>query len=306
MSRRRKLGIILNPVAGRGHALRCEKKLVEYLQRAKQLFSLEHSGGPGDAIQLARQMSRNFDVIVAAGGDGTVNEVVSGVAGSRASVGVLPIGSGNDFGRMVGMPKQVDRAIELIIHGARKFFDLGKISIWNSDGQLKERFFVNTLGVGLDAEIAHETKCIKYLRGLPLYLLAAIRSLVTHVSNEYEILEGKKKRVQKAFFICAGNGKYEGGGFKVLPEAQPDDMRINLCVVHSAPIIKAIRLIPKLIAGKHTKDSLVSLWESKGLTIQAKKPFLLHVDGEVLEQKALKVNVSLSKKKIGIIIPSVG
>jgi diacylglycerol kinase (ATP) len=205
---------------------------------------------------------------------------------------------------MVGMPKRVDRAIDLIIHGEKRFFDLGKISFWNSDGQVKHGLFVNTLGVGLDAEIAHETKCIKHLHGLPLYLAGALKALMTHVSNEYEILEGKKRRIQKAFFICAGNGKYEGGGFKVLPEAIPDDLRLNLCIIHSAPIIKAIRLIPKLIAGKHTKDSLVSLWESKGLTIRARTPFLLHVDGEVLEQKAMKVDVSFSRKKISVVIPA--
>ncbi len=304
MSKRQRLGIILNPAAGRGHALRCQKALVEYLQAAKQSFSLEHTSGPGDATRMARQMSKQFSVVVAAGGDGTVNEVAAGVAGSRASLGVLPIGSGNDFGRMIGMPKRVDHAIELIIHGVKKFFDLGKISIWNSAGQLKQGIFVNTLGVGLDAEIAHQAKCIKHLSGLPLYLVAAIKSLVTHVSNEYELREGKKKRVHKAYFICAGNGKYEGGGFKVLPEAEPDDLRLNLCIVHSAPVIKAIRLIPKFIAGKHTKDSLISLWESKGLTIQAKNPFLLHVDGEVLEQSALKVDVSLSKQKIAVITPA--
>lgn len=199
MSKRQRLGIILNPVAGRGHALRCEKKLIEYLQRTKQAFNLEHTGGPGDATRMARQMSRTYDIIVAAGGDGTVNEVVAGVAGSKASIGVLPIGSGNDFGRMIGMPKRVDHAIELILHGTRKFFDLGKIAIWNSAGQLREGIFVNTLGVGLDAEIAYETKRIKYLRGLPLYLFAAVRSLVTHVSNEYELLEGKRKGFKKRF-----------------------------------------------------------------------------------------------------------
>lgn len=92
----------------------------------------------------------------------------------------------------------------------------------------------------------------------------------------------------------------------MVPEAELDDLRLNLCLIHAAPIMKAIHLIPQLIAGKHTKDPLVSLWTSKGLTIQAKKPFLLHIDGEILEEKALKVEVGLSRKKIGIITPAVG
>lgn len=306
MSKRQKLGIILNPIAGRGHALRCEKRIIEYLRTANQAFSLEKTSGRGDATVIAEQMKSEFNIIVAAGGDGTLNEVVIGVAGSDASVGILPVGSGNDYNRMIGIPPKVDRALETILHGARKIFDLGKISVWNSAGQLKKSLFVNTLGIGLDAEIAHESKCVKYLQGLPLYLFAAVKALVSHVSNEYEIKEGKKTRTLKAFLICAGNGKYEGGGFKMVPEAELDDLRLNLCLIHAAPIMKAIHLIPQLIAGKHTKDPLVSLWTSKGLTIQAKKPFLLHIDGEILEEKALKVEVGLSRKKIGIITPAVG
>ena len=97
---RPKLGIILNPIAGRGRALNLQIPLVNYLRRRNILFQLERSNRPGHATELSSQMSKEFDIIVAMGGDGTLNEVAAGVYGSMASLAILPIGSGNDFNRI--------------------------------------------------------------------------------------------------------------------------------------------------------------------------------------------------------------
>jgi diacylglycerol kinase (ATP) len=303
MYKQQELGIILNPAAGRGRAGEMRKRLVSCLQEKKIPFQLELTKEPGHAKEIAFRMSENFETIVAAGGDGTVNEVVSGIVGRKAAVAILPIGSGNDFSKVIGISKTIDHAIDAIINGRRKLLDLGKVSYWNNSGEKKERYFINTLGMGLDAEIAKETKQIKFLRGLPLYLLAAIKAIQKHSPNEYKITEDKITKFERAFFICAGNGCFEGGGFKLLPNANPNDSLLDICILGVMPIHKAIGIIPKLINGTHENLPKVSMWESRKFIIEGKNTFILHGDGEIFEENTMRAEIKLAPSQISFVIP---
>jgi YegS/Rv2252/BmrU family lipid kinase len=298
-----KLGIILNPAAGRGRARYAAKLIIEYLHRKKIPFYLEKTSGPGDAKDIAAKIRDKFEIIVAAGGDGTVNEVATGIIGSKAALALLPIGSGNDFNRIIEIPKRISHAIDFILNGKRKLLDIGQVSIWNSHGEKTKRFFINTLGMGLDAEIANETKNIKFIRGLPLYLLAAVKAIRKHSPNEYKIKEGNKTRTEQAFLICIGNGSYEGGGFKLLPNAAPDDSFLDTCLIRTMPILKILRLIPCLIKGTHGGERRISIWKSRQISIKASKPFILHGDGEILENNTIRAEIELAAKKICVIVP---
>jgi lipid kinase, YegS/Rv2252/BmrU family len=298
-----KLGIVLNPIAGRGRALKIEKSLIEYLHQRNIVFQLEKTKGPRHATDLSSQMSKEFDIIVAMGGDGTVNEVAAGLIGSTASLAVFPIGSGNDFNRLIGIPKTMKLAIDTIISGTKKFFDLGRAVIQNSTGMTQVKHFTNTLGIGIDAQIAKEAQSIKYLRGLPLYVVAAIKALSTYSPNEYTISDNGTTRKEKAYLICAGNGIYEGGGFKMLPDASPSDAKLNICLIRKMSVWNAIPLVPKIIQGAHREHSKVTLWDSKGLRISSEQPFILHGDGEIFEENAVDVKIDLIPKAISVIMP---
>ena len=303
MYKQPELGIILNPAAGRGRAGDIRKRLVSCLQQKKIPFQLELTRGAGHATEIAFRMSKSFKTIVAAGGDGTVNEVVSGIVGRRIAIAILPIGSGNDFSKVLGISKKIDHAIDAMINGARILLDIGKVIYWNHWEEKRERYFINTLGMGLDAEIAKETKQIKFLRGLPLYLLAAIRALQKHSPNEYKITEDKITKVERAFFICAGNGCFEGGGFKLLPNAKPNDSLLDICILGVMPIHKAIATIPKLINGTHENLQKVSMWRSQKFIVEAKNTFILHGDGEIFEENTLRAEVKIAPSHISFIIP---
>jgi len=303
MYKQKELGIILNPAAGRGRAGDITERLVSCLQEKKIPFQLEFTRMPGHAKEIAFRMSEIYKTIVAAGGDGTVNEVVSGIVGKKASIAILPIGSGNDFSKIIKMSKKINDAIDAIINGSKKLFDLGKVSYWNHSGEKKERYFINTLGMGLDAEIAKETKQIKFLRGLPLYLLSAIRAIQKHSPNEYKIIEKKKIMIRRAFFICTGNGCFEGGGFKLLPNANPNDSLLDICILGVMPIHKAVSIIPKLINGSHENLQEVSMWKSRKFIIEAKNTFMLHGDGEIFEENTLRAEVKIAPSHISFIIP---
>jgi diacylglycerol kinase (ATP) len=300
-----KLGIVLNPTAGRGRAKNIEKSLVEFLRVRKIVFQLEKTKGTFHATILASQMCREFDIIVAVGGDGTVNEVATGMVGSTASLAIFPIGSGNDFNRIIGIPKKLNLAIDAIISGTKKLFDLGRVKIQNSLYIPQIKYFLNTLGIGIDAEIAKETKSIKYLRGLPLYILAAIKALSTYSPTEITIYDDSTTRTEKAYLLCAGNGIYEGGGFKMLPNANPSDSKLNICLIRKMPVWKSISVVPKIIKGTHGDHKMISLWESKILRISSNKPFIIHGDGEIFEEKAIEATIDLIPKAINIIVPRI-
>jgi len=249
-------------------------------------------------------MCKELDIIVAVGGDGTVNEVAEGMLESTASLAILPIGSGNDFNKIVGIPKKLNLAIETIISGKKKSIDLGKVIIKNYSGTTQIKHFINTLGIGIDAQIAKETQRIKYLRGLPLYIIAAIKALSIYSPNEYTIIDNDTTRKEKAYFICAGNGVYEGGGFKMLPDANPSDSILNICLIRKMSIWNAFHLVPKIITGIHGNHKMISMWNSKTLNITSEKPFILHGDGEIFEEKAINVEIDLIPKAITLIVHS--
>ena len=299
-----KLGIVLNPIAGRGRALNIEKPLVEYLRNRKIVFQLEKTGRPQHAIDISRQMCKELDIIIAVGGDGTVNEVATGIVGGIASLAFLPIGSGNDFNRVIGIPRNTNLAIDTIIAGTKRLIDFGRVKIQNLFGRTQQKYFINTLGIGIDAAIAKEVQRIKYLRGLPLYILAAVKALGTYSPNEYIIYENGIIKIENAFLLCAGNGIYEGGGFKMVPDANPSDSKLNICLIRKMPVWNALPLVPKIIQGKHRNHKMISMWDSKKMIISSRQPFILHGDGEIFEEDAVEVTIDLIPKAITVIMPN--
>jgi diacylglycerol kinase (ATP) len=302
MSDQNRLGIIMNPMAGRGKVHRIESHLIKVLQSKRIAYTLEKTNAPGDAVHIARHMSKTISTVVAVGGDGTVNEVVNGLVGSTAKLGVLPIGSGNDFNRTVGMPKNLHDALDIIVRGANKKIDLGKITIKNSAGSRQARYFINTLGIGIDAQIAKEVKTIKLLQGLPLYLLAAFKALATYKINKYHITDHQVSiRDERAFLICAGNGSYEGGGFKMLPDAINDDGLLDICLIRAMPILKSLPVIAKIIKGTHSKETKIEIWKSRYCKIESGTPFILHGDGEIFEENAIEAILEIAEEKMTVV-----
>ena len=255
------------------------------------------------ATELSRQMSSHVEIIVAMGGDGTLNEVAAGLLGSTASLAIFPIGSGNDFNRIIGIPQKMNLAIDTIISGSKEFIDLGRVAITNSHGSITVKYFINTLGIGIDAEIAKETKRIKYLRGLPLYIVAALKALSSYSPNEYVIRDGEKTIHEKAYLLSVGNGIYEGGGFKMLPGANPRDSKLMVCLIRKMSVWNAVPLIPKIIHGTHGGHKLITMWESQKLVISSIQPFILHGDGEIFEENATNVTIDLIPNAISLIVP---
>jgi len=302
MAQINELGIILNPNAGRGKALRVEKEILNCLRKKNIKFHLEHTKEPCHATMIAKNLVNQFDIVIAAGGDGTAHEVACGVLGSKASLAYLPIGSGNDFNKIVGMPKDITNAVDLIIQGKRKQIDVGNISILNNSKRTVNAFFFNTLGMGIDATIAKEARQIKHIRGLVLYLIAAIKALTYFTPIHFSVRIDGREMNEESFLFCIGNGKFEGGGFNMVPNALPDDQVFDICLIKKMPIKQALIVIPMVIKGTHGNHKKVYMSKAKDVKLIANDPFIVHADGEIIEDQAIELEARLAKEKLSVII----
>jgi diacylglycerol kinase (ATP) len=299
-----RFAFILNPRAGRGKALKFEARLLAYLKNRRLRYSFERTTEPLHATQLAAEASKEFDVVVAMGGDGTVHEVANGVAGTNASLAILPVGSGNDFNRLVCMPKQFEHAVETVIHGTKRVFDAGHLTYTDGpDNKQHQRHFMNSLGIGLDAIVADQVRKITWLRGLPLYLAAVLNTLRNLESYNLDIQMDGWHDNKNTFVLCIGNGMFEGGGFKLTPDADPYDDKFQVCVIEEMSFKKALRVIPKLITGKHGEHPSVMLRDTRVVEVKTTTPFAMHADGEVLGRAVSSIRAEVRPRAVNVIVP---
>jgi diacylglycerol kinase (ATP) len=297
-----RIAIILNPNAGRGKAIKAEKEIVNSLRKRNTEFILERTKCPLDAISIAQRLSNDFQTIIAAGGDGTANEVARGLIGTKATMGYIPIGSGNDFNKTVCMPLEIPQMIDKILAGKTRLIDVGNVKIKNSRDKIFIGRFINTVGMGIDAAVAKEAKQIKYIRGLLLYLFAALKALSFYKTTKFSIKLDNEEFEEKSFLLCVGNGKFEGGGFNMVPSAEPDDGHFDICLVKKMPIWDALNAIPMVIRGTHGSHKQVIMRQASKIELAAKEPFIVHADGEILEEKALKIEIEIAQEKLLVIV----
>lgn len=265
--------LIVNPTAGRGLTRRREEEAVRALRAAGMEFEVERTEAPEHATDLARRaVAAGARRIIACGGDGTVHEVAHGMWDSEAELGVLPFGSGNDFAQAHGIPSDVEGAVRVLMHGTPGRTDVGFF------GQMT---FVNTVGIGFDAEVSLESRRIRYLRGDMLYLLAVLRTLNRFRGMPMRITAPGYERDDFTFFITVAIGQREGGGFNLTPDAVVDDGLFDLCVVDRVSIPKIIQLIPRGMKGTHTDQPYVTMHRTPSVSITIDRHFVLHADGQL-------------------------
>ncbi len=263
--------VILNPACGRGQGERLLPQ-IEYFLALHQLdFEIYKTSQPLEATRVANEASAKFSVVVAAGGDGTVNEVANGLVGTNAAFGVIPIGSGNDFAKCLHLAPDVSPSIQALKNGHRRRVDIAK---------LNDRYFVNGLGIGLDGAAAHRNRSIKKLKGKAAYLWSAV----------YEALHYKAQTIKmrseswqyEGIFMMAGasNGQCHGGDFLLAPQAKIDDGLLDIHLITNMHPLRRLRQIPKVKKGQHLTLPEVHMHRSPWLEFSSSQTLLAHLDGE--------------------------
>lgn len=268
---------IANATAGRGKTGRKISKLIHSLNEHKFEFEIELTKTPLHATELAKNAIENgFAKIVVVGGDGTLNETVNGIMQSgkqsEITLGLIPEGGGNDFALNFKLSNQIDKAIDMLKKMKTVSIDIGKI---------EDFFFINALGFGFDAQVARISRSIKYLNGLPRYLVAVIKALIKLKKFEAEIILDSHTIKDPFLLLSIGNGLSTGGGFLLTPEARVNDGILDICFIKNVSRRRILSLLPHAIKGQHLKEPEVIVHQSKKIIINSDQVLPIYFDGEL-------------------------
>jgi diacylglycerol kinase (ATP) len=282
--------VVLNPVAGRDTGRRERPRLEAALQRACERFpddatwEIRETSSPGSGTDIARRAAEEgASIVAAAGGDGTLCEVVNGIVGTRARLGLLPLGTGNDFARSLGLAGDIDLAARTLIEGEAAPVDLGKI---------EDRWFINIAGCGFDAVVARRVnRGFRWLRGTAAYVAAVLQSLATYKPAEMRLnIDGEKSSV-RAMLCCLANTESYGGGMRIAPAAKIDDGLLDVCILEKAGTIEFLRAFPRVFAGTHVDHPKFRTCLARRVEIDADQPLPILVDGDVTHSTPAKIRV---------------
>jgi YegS/Rv2252/BmrU family lipid kinase len=305
--------VILNPYAGRGRGGVARERIHTALQQANVRCELAETQGVGHAIELARAATlAGFGTIVAVGGDGTISEVVNGMAQATppgqpvGKLGILPLGTANDFAAMAGCPRDLHSAAQAVGRGETRRVDLGFTQIRTADATV-QRYFDNNLGVGFEAWVTLESYKIKRLTGTLLYVVAALRALRTcpayHIDTVWEdATQGRQQRSQRTLLISVGNSRRTGGGFYLTPDARLDDGLLDVGLAAAVSRLRILWLLPKALFGKHVTDPAMTMLRCRTLYMDVHGHLPVHVDGEVVARQATRIEVSVQPGRLAVIV----
>ena len=250
--------VILNPASNSGGGGKMLPVLERKLEARGIEYELHATEAPGHAEELAARAARQgVERVLAVGGDGTIHEVANGFLveqGVPPALGVVPLGTGNDFYRMVGAPKDPDAALDTLERGEAKPFDVGLVEF---DGQ--RRHFVNLLGIGIDVEVLRRRERVRRLKGLAQYLVALLGAMVGFRAVPIRVRMGDSVLDGPSMLAAITVGPSAGGGFILCPGATPDDGELDLCFFRDLNYLQILRYIPKVIRGTHGEGPLVEL-----------------------------------------------
>lgn len=292
--------MIVNPASNHGEA---ESMIPVATDLLENLFPHEMvvTEAPSHAASLAAG-AEGFDTVLAMGGDGTVHEVLNGLMqhpqDSRPALSVLPVGSGNDYCRTLGISFDLARAVMQVASGVHKTVDVGTCN---------DRFFANTLAIGLDAQVtakAVEMKVTTGRTGLPLYLSALMHVLFKEFRT-YQVqiaYDGAPPQDVDMTLAAFTHGPTYGGGFHITPDAVGDDGLMDMCLLDKIPLWQTFWRVPFLVPGKHTWMKPVTMSRHEHVRVTAERPVPGQIDGEVLLERVYDIGVQPAA--LTVIVPA--
>ena len=298
------LFFIINVAASNGRSIKIWGKLKDELEHKSISYRSFFTKYPGHGTEIAKQITEMYNGkiagIIAVGGDGTIYEVVNGVnLEANICIGAIPAGSGNDFSRGYKLPSSPLAALELILQeleNKQPFFDIGQFVCSFSR---RKRYFVNSLGVGFDAEIAKKANNFplkgllnKLKLGSLTYVVILLNLLFTYRRTNAEvIIDRNVYRFTNVWFIAVSNQKYYGGGMKISPQAMPNDGLLNITVVYKMSRFKLLAVFISVFWGGHQKFKEVKMMTGNVLEIVSEELLEVHADGENVGKTPVKITI---------------
>ena len=279
--------IIINPAA------RGAKARLARLRKIAHGAVIKATIGPGDAeAQAERAVEQGYETIVAAGGDGTVNEVVNGIGTAPVTLGILPMGTVNVFAMELGIPFGLDAAWRVIRARHTRHIDLASAN---------DHYFVQMAGIGFDAQVVKENnRTTKKMLGPFSYLLTATKVSVARPAKLRVITHGRT--VAEGSFVLVGNGRYYGGPFSVFRGADSQDGLLHVCVFRGSDPVSIIRYLRGALFGSVASFSDVEYFKAKNLVVEADREVPLEADGELIGHSPVKF--AIRPRKLRVLAPA--
>lgn len=292
---KKKILFIINKTSGTDRQKKLAGCIQQHLNLHRFAYELAYTAFPAHATELAREAAQSgHSLIVAVGGDGSVNEVANGILGTGAVLAILPKGSGNGLARALGIPSSTRQALALINAGHVRSIDVGFAN---------GRLFLSNAGVGFDAFIARQF-ADKKQRGLINYAKLVMRAFWNYESLEYLLeVDGQQFR-EKAFFVTVANGNQFGYNFKIAPNAVLDDAQLDVCVMRPLHFLNLPPLSIRSLQGKLDNSQYVKFYRGSRIALSCDALKWMQLDGEAIEVQG-RVETELVPQAIQVIVPPV-
>jgi diacylglycerol kinase (ATP) len=309
--------VILNPASGRGAGRPAAAAIRRALKEADVTFELVETTGQLSAVaQAAQAVREGWDVIAAGGGDGLANEVLNGIIEASVdtpawearepagALGLIPIGTGNDFAWSMGLPiRDVAGACRVLAAGRTRVVDIGRVE----DDRGDVRYFCNNFGAGFDAATTVESYKLRRLRGSMVFLVAVLRTIFLYykaplVSVRYDDPGGESHAFElPLLMVSVANGRRTGGMFMIAPQAVQDDGLLDLSLARQVSRLGIFRLLPYFIRGTHATQPTVTVDRTAHIVIASEQDLPVHVDGEIMRTDAHRLEVSALPRRLRVV-----
>lgn len=290
--------VILNPYANRWGAQRKIPLVKSALAEGGVRADMTVTDVPREAIEAARRAALDgYDAVVAAGGDGTVSEVVNGLIqaagdGPTIPLGVLPIGTGNDFGDMTGTPRALAEAVAVIAAGRTRQVDAARVN---------DRFFDNNCALAMEPMVTIENVKIRRLSGNARYIAALVRALIKLKAWEMRIRWDDGELEGPTLLLSVCNSPRTGGVFLMAPQARMDDGLLDFVYAPSMSKVQVLAILPRLFNGSHLQHPLVKHGRTRRLVVESDPGTPIHADGEVIAEAETRVEYEILPQKISLL-----
>lgn len=298
--------VILNPHAGSGRGLKDRAEILKRLTKADFYFELAVSEFPKHIIQLTiSAIAKGFRNLVVAGGDGSLNEVVNGIfqqttcSPEEITVGMIPVGTGNDWIKTFGIPNYYKDAVKVLRHGKTMRQDIGRITFTEGE-EMRTCYFANMAGFGFDAMVAEKTNRLKNKgrKGITLYMQALGSSFWNYQTAKTHVIIDGQEIDELIFSVSIGIGKYNGGGMMQAPAAVPDNGLFQVTIIRKIGLFGILRNLTGLYSGRFVKDYRVSTYQARNIRISSARNIAGEADGEILGDNKFGIDILSQKLRV--------
>ncbi len=307
---RMKVKVILNPYANRWGAQAHAPAIHAAFARVGAECDLILTTAPVVATREAREAAQgSYDAVVAAGGDGTVSEVVNGLiqaAGNAHTLplGILPVGTGNDFNDMAGLPRDLSVAVDVIVSGKTRQVDAGRVCGENPGAEpALIHYFNNNCALAMEPMVTIENNKMRQLTGNVRYIVALVKALFKMTAWHMDVRWDGGEYHGPTYLLSVCNSPRTGGVFYMSPEARIDDGLFDFVYAPQMPRLQVLSILPRLFKGTHINHPLVQHGRSAWLTIDSQPGTPIHADGEVISEAQCHVEYQMLPGKITLLSP---